>query len=120
MIQLYSVSLAIYRLFFAFFTLKLSFFSGTHMPDHHTINLRYRHGTADDHYHCIRNVLRSSLFFYTRKGLYTAAMYCGNVLVLLLLYLYYREVLQFSQALLYYAAMHLVIIPFFIFLLPRE
>ena len=97
---------------FAFFTLKLSFFSGTHMPDHQYHQLK----GIDTGLLMITTIVLGivtlfTIFLYKKRIIQLRLCILAIVLDLLLLYLYYREVLQFSQGTYSItAAMHLVII----------
>ena len=95
-----------------FFTLKFSFFSGTHMPDHQYHQLR----GIDTALLMITTIILGiitllTIFLYKKRIVQLRLCILSIVLDLLLLYLYYREVLQYSQGTYSItAAMHLLII----------
>jgi hypothetical protein len=102
----------------AFFTLKLSFFSGTHMPDHQYHQLKgIDTGLLLDHYIVLGIVTLFTIFLYKKKDSTTAAMHFGNCPgSVIALFVLQRSSANFSQGTYSItAAMHLVIISFFIF-----
>ena len=95
-----------------FFTLKLSFFSGTHMPDNQYHQLKgIDTGLLMITTIALGIVTLFTIFLYKKRIVQLRLCILAIVLDLLLLYLYYSEVLKFSQGTYSIAsAMHLVII----------